>query len=393
MEWMIGWNSGLLDEIGLVYEKAERDTFLCRKLNKLEETALREAMNACQSGGLLSRSNGGKVLSKAEFDALSAIDKETAIVMLGEIGLASRQGGRPYFETDYSAAIISVRLSSSVVKTKACTLFDILNRLEKLDGAANIVGKAAWSLKLRVPGGNGAEYVEWKEVISRLFPWITVSVLGTEIVNKKTVVASFCFGFFLLVIAFLCIKLAIVMEEDTDTKLGFWGLGLLFVLFGGLVLYRSKKIAVEKSTAEKEIKEWNVRDKETLGEGLQESVIHLDQTVYSPRSLHQEKKSLIGFIVVLVIVFFAPAVLSIAMFFDTSGILSQSDKNIGLVVGSILIAAMAFAIWVSIRNYRDRLKKGDRVQNLATEIYKSRIGVSTEDEANETNDSEGGNKP
>jgi membrane protein implicated in regulation of membrane protease activity len=73
--------------------------------------------------------------------------------------------------------------------------------------------------------------------------------------------------------------------------------------------------------------------------------------------------------------------------------LSQSDKNIGLVVGSILIAAMAFAIWVSIRNYRDRLKKDDRVQNLATEIYKSRIGVSTEDEANETNDSEGGNKP
>ena len=88
MEWKIPWDSYLLDDISLVYEKAEEKEDLQQLLAQLEEAALREARNSGPNLKL-----GGESLTPERFDALPASLKEQIIVMLGTHGLASFEPG------------------------------------------------------------------------------------------------------------------------------------------------------------------------------------------------------------------------------------------------------------------------------------------------------------
>ena len=72
MNRKISWVSRELDEIGLVYEKAERNERTTALLEKLETQALCEAK---ENVGML-KTNDVSFLTPDQFDAFSEIDKK-----------------------------------------------------------------------------------------------------------------------------------------------------------------------------------------------------------------------------------------------------------------------------------------------------------------------------
>ncbi|MDO4650691.1 MAG: hypothetical protein Q4B26_18805 [Eubacteriales bacterium] len=168
MNRMIAWRSRELDEIELVYEKAENNQAIGALLEELESRALEEAKN---NVGMLKTGNGD-CLKPEQFDGLSATDKETVIKVLGNAGLAS-------LNTDMQNAVIIITLSPLITMVQACTIFNILNRIEKLDGSITIL-KPKWTLKLQVPLGGKKGLFQWEMMIMQLYPWISVSEESTN---------------------------------------------------------------------------------------------------------------------------------------------------------------------------------------------------------------------
>ena len=158
MNRTIAWESMELDEIELVYEKAEEDSGIASLMEQLEAQALTEAKN---NVGML-KTDGGISLSSEQFDNLSANDKETVIKILGNAGISA-------LNTEIQTAAIIVRLSSIITKVQACTIFNLLNRIEKLDGAINIL-KPKWMLELQVPLGGKKGLLQWEMLIMQLYP-------------------------------------------------------------------------------------------------------------------------------------------------------------------------------------------------------------------------------
>ena len=158
MNRTIAWKSMELDEIELVYEKAEENSGIASLMEQLEAQALTEAKN---NVGML-KTDGGISLSSEQFDNLSANDKETVIKVLGNAGISA-------LNTEIQTAAIIVRLSSIITKVQACTIFNLLNRIEKLDGSINIL-KPKWTLELQVPLGRKKGLFQWEMLIMQLYP-------------------------------------------------------------------------------------------------------------------------------------------------------------------------------------------------------------------------------
>lgn len=176
MERKIGWKSYQLDEISLVYEKAEENESIMEGLLKLEEQALAEAAAACSPGGLFA-AELGQVLTPEQFEAMPDIDKETAIVMLGQKGLAD-------IRSDHATATITATLSSVINKAQACTIFGLLNRLEKLDGAVQIISPK-WTLHLVTPLSGKKGLFQWEMLIMQLYPWLSVKETSSNILAEE----------------------------------------------------------------------------------------------------------------------------------------------------------------------------------------------------------------
>ena len=122
MNRKIGWESYEFDEIELVYEKAEENESIGRLLEQLEIQALAEAKANC---GLLMTDAGGRI-SPEQFDNLEEEDKETVIKVLSGLGLGS-------VEQDLQKGIFHVWFTNKIQTVMACTMFALLNYLEKLD--------------------------------------------------------------------------------------------------------------------------------------------------------------------------------------------------------------------------------------------------------------------
>ena len=176
MERKIEWNSHQLDEISLVYEKAEKDESIKAALLSLEDQALAEAEAACAPGGLFA-TELGQVLTHEQFENMAPVDKETAVVMLGQRGLAD-------ISSDNGTATITATLSGAINKTQACTIFNLLNRLEKLDGAVQLVSPK-WTLHLIVPLGGKKGLFQWEMLIMQLYPWLSVSETSSNILAEE----------------------------------------------------------------------------------------------------------------------------------------------------------------------------------------------------------------
>ena len=82
MERKIKWSTGCFDDIGLVYERAEKDKSAAAMLSELETMALSEAENNC---GMLKY--GDKPLTREKFLSLDEYDKELGIFILAGMGL------------------------------------------------------------------------------------------------------------------------------------------------------------------------------------------------------------------------------------------------------------------------------------------------------------------
>ena len=117
-------------------------------------------------------SDDHKILLPEQFDALSDNDKEILIMLTGNKGLSGLQ-------TDMETATIKIRLSSLIPRVQACTIFSILNTLEKLDGAINVL-IPKWTLELYIPLGGRKGLSQWELLIMQLYPWLSIRELSTN---------------------------------------------------------------------------------------------------------------------------------------------------------------------------------------------------------------------
>lgn len=178
MNRIIGWQSGEFDEIELVYDKAESKEQVGKLLEQLEVLALSEAKNNC---GLLTTDSGSHI-TPDQFDGLNGTDKETVIRVLSNMGLGA-------LKQDMGSATIYMRLTPKIQRVLGCTVFNILNRMEKLDGTINML-IPKWTLELQVPLGGKKGLLQWEMLIMQLYPWVSVRETSTnevaeELINEK----------------------------------------------------------------------------------------------------------------------------------------------------------------------------------------------------------------
>ena len=140
MERKIEWVSGCYDEIELVYDKADENEQIAKILSELEEMALAEGRANCANVRY-----EGETLTPEKYDTLPEHDREGVLCVLGQAGLSE-------FKCTPTDPVITVTLSPIAPFVLGCTMFSILNRLEKLDGAFNAFFPKA-TLKLQVPLG------------------------------------------------------------------------------------------------------------------------------------------------------------------------------------------------------------------------------------------------
>ena len=126
MERKINWYSGCHDEIELVYDKANENENIAATLMELETMALQEAEENC---GMLKM--GDKPITRDMFLQMSDQDKETVMYYLSGAGLQE-------FVPSITEGKITVTFSPHIQRVLGCTMFSVLNRLEKLDGAFNV---------------------------------------------------------------------------------------------------------------------------------------------------------------------------------------------------------------------------------------------------------------
>lgn len=172
MERKIGWKSYCYDEIELVYEKAEKKESIGAILAEIEEMALREAEENC---GLLNIN--GQRITREMFKAMTNSEKEQVMYNLAGIGLESL-----YFTND--SPIITIRLSAYIQSVLGCTMFSILNRLEKLDGAFNVFHPEA-TLEIIVPLGAKKGLSKCEMLISALYTWLSITEKSSNVMSAK----------------------------------------------------------------------------------------------------------------------------------------------------------------------------------------------------------------
>lgn len=169
MKRRIEWKSYCHDEIELVYEKAEENENIGIMLSELEQMALREAEENC---GLLRLD--GQPITKEMFQAMSDNDKEQIMYYLSGVGLEG-------FNSSITDSVITVTLSSHIQMVLGCTMFSILNRLEKLDGAYNVLHPKA-TLEIIAPLGGKRGLMRCEMLIMALYPWLSVSERSSNVV-------------------------------------------------------------------------------------------------------------------------------------------------------------------------------------------------------------------
>ncbi len=159
----ISWFSGCHDEIELVYEKAEKDENIGNLLSELEEMALSEAENSC---GLLS--NDKKPITKEMVSAMSERDKEIFMYHLSCVGILE-------FSPHMNEPKIIVKFSPQFKNVLGCTMFSLLNRIEKIDGTYNVVCFPNATLEMQLPLGGRKGMFKWEMLIMQLYPWLSIA--------------------------------------------------------------------------------------------------------------------------------------------------------------------------------------------------------------------------
>lgn len=171
MDRKIKWYSGCHDEIELVYDKAEENANIAAILIEFETMALQEAEENC---GILKM--GDKPITHEMFLDMSEQDKETVMYYLSGVGLQE-------FVPSMTDGSITVTFTPYIQSVLGCTMFSILNRLEKLDGAFNVMFPKA-TLELKVPLGAKKGMVKCVMLIMQLYPWLSITETSINTVSS-----------------------------------------------------------------------------------------------------------------------------------------------------------------------------------------------------------------
>ena len=167
MERKIEWSSGCYDEIDLVYEKAEGKAAIEAALSELENMALQEGRAHCNAV-----KRAGVTLTSERYDALPEDEKEQVLFALGNIGLAD-------ISADFAPPKITVTLSPTIQMVLGCTMFNVLNRIEKLDGSINAIFPNV-TLTIRAPLGGKKGLMKCEMLIMQLYPWLRIQEVSTD---------------------------------------------------------------------------------------------------------------------------------------------------------------------------------------------------------------------
>lgn len=171
MERKIQWYSRCHDEIELVYDKAEENASIGAILEELETMALKEAEENC---GMLKL--GGKPITREAFLKMNAQDQEAVMHYLSRVGLQE-------FTPSVKEGKIIVTFTPYIQRVLGCTMFSVLNRLEKLDGAFNMLFPKA-TLELRVPLGAKKGMMKCEMLIMQLYPWLSIQEVSANTVSS-----------------------------------------------------------------------------------------------------------------------------------------------------------------------------------------------------------------
>ncbi len=171
MERKINWYSGCHDEIELVYDKANENENIAATLMELETMALQEAEENC---GMLKMEDNP--ITRDMFLQMSEQDKETVMYYLSGAGLQE-------FAPSMTEGKITVTFTPHIQRVLGCTMFSVLNRLEKLDGAFNVRFPKA-TLELRVPLGGKKGMMKCEMLIMQLYPWLSITETSTNTVSS-----------------------------------------------------------------------------------------------------------------------------------------------------------------------------------------------------------------
>ena len=114
----------------------------------------------------------GDSMTPERYDALSSADREQVLYVLGKSGLAG-------ISTDFSPPTITVTLSPVIQLVLGCTMFNILNRLEKLDGSINELYSNI-TLLIQAPLGGKKGLMKCEMLIMQLYPWLHIQEISTD---------------------------------------------------------------------------------------------------------------------------------------------------------------------------------------------------------------------
>lgn len=171
MQRKINWYSRCHDEIELVYDKAEENASIAAILMELETMALQEAEENC---GMLKM--GGTTITREMFLDMNEQGKEIVMHYLSRVGLQE-------FVPSVREGKITVTFTPHIQRVLGCTMFSVLNRLEKLDGAFNVIFPKS-TLELRVPLGAKKGMMKCEMLIMQLYPWLSITETSTNTVSS-----------------------------------------------------------------------------------------------------------------------------------------------------------------------------------------------------------------
>lgn len=158
------------DKIDFIFEKANNKEVSMRLLDELQSEAFIEAKTNCH----LFRTNG-KSYSHRQFDFLSEAEKNFMIYALSDIGLSG-------FELNSKEGTMKAVLSPCFRPIFACTMFSILNRLQKLDGVIDLVHDKV-KFDIHVPKYGKDCFVHFLTLLVLLYPWVETRLVDVEFVQ------------------------------------------------------------------------------------------------------------------------------------------------------------------------------------------------------------------
>lgn len=80
---------------------------------------------------------------------------------------------------DFVNQAFYIQFSPKFLKFMGCTIFNLLNRFEKLDGRL-IDGSSKWKVEFQVPVGAKKGLLQWEILIMKMFPWAAIQEVSSK---------------------------------------------------------------------------------------------------------------------------------------------------------------------------------------------------------------------